>query len=149
MSKQFKAMEVANYIVEYEISKNRRIYNIKLQKLLAFLADEWEAKFNTFPFEESFENWFLGPAVPVVYRTYHRTNQYEPIPKPFAVTEGNCRIYYKGTFTKDEEAVIQHVCERFKKVTGFKMVQKWTDKEKYRNEDSSQADELEGLQEAV
>ncbi|NFG62399.1 DUF4065 domain-containing protein [Clostridium botulinum] len=66
----YKAMEVAQYIINRALDKDKNVSNLKLQKLLyyvqaAFLVDKKEPCF-----EDDIVNWKHGPVVKEVYDQY-------------------------------------------------------------------------------
>ena len=66
----YNAIEVANYIIEYEHSKDRLISNLKLQKLLYFVQAQFFIEYGEPCFRDKIEAWSFGPVVPDVYHTY-------------------------------------------------------------------------------
>lgn len=66
----YKAIEIANYIIEYEHSKKRFISNLELQKLLYFVQAGFIIE-NAAPiFEDDMEAWSVGPIVIDVHNIY-------------------------------------------------------------------------------
>lgn len=68
----YKAMDVAQYVINHSIDNASPISNLKLQKLLyyvqaAFLVEKGEPCFS-----DDLKNWRHGPVVPVVYSEYKR-----------------------------------------------------------------------------
>ena len=66
----YKAIEIANYIIEYEHSKKRFINNLKLQKLLYFVQAQFLIDYDEPCFNDRIEAWSFGPVVPDVYHAY-------------------------------------------------------------------------------
>ena len=66
----YTAMEVANYIIEYEHSKGRSISNLKLQKLLYFVQARFFMLYGKPCFDDRIEAWSFGPVVVNVYHAY-------------------------------------------------------------------------------
>ena len=66
----YSAIAVANYIIEYEHSKDRMISNLKLQKLLYFVQARFFIEYGQPCFDDRIEAWSFGPVVVNVYHTY-------------------------------------------------------------------------------
>ena len=66
----YSAISVANYIIEYEHSKNRMISNLKLQKLLYFVQARFFIEYEQPCFDDRIEAWSFGPVVVNVYHAY-------------------------------------------------------------------------------
>lgn len=119
---------IANYIIEHECNCHRKIYNIKLQKLLAFIAIEWQYQYRHYPYTEPLQKWTLGPSIKSVYKLYHRTSEYEPILCPIAVVDGDERILHQASLKKAEASLIERVCDRFATFNGFELVERWNER---------------------
>ena len=66
----YGAIEVANYIIEYEHSQKRIISNLKLQKLLYFVQANFFRRLGISCFSDKIEAWSFGPVVVNVYHAY-------------------------------------------------------------------------------
>ena len=66
----YSAIEVANYIIEYEHSQKRMINNFKLQKLLYFVQAQFIRVKNEVCFKDKIIAWSFGPVVADVYHVY-------------------------------------------------------------------------------
>ncbi len=66
----YSAIVIANYIIEYEHSQNRRISNLKLQKLLYFVQAQFFRIIGVPCFNDKIEAWSFGPVVVNVYHAY-------------------------------------------------------------------------------
>ena len=66
----YTAMEVANYIIEYEHSKDRMISNLKLQNLLYFMQARFFIECGVPCFDDRIEAWSFSPVVVSVYHKY-------------------------------------------------------------------------------
>ena len=62
----YKAMDLANYIVDKCIKDNAPITNLQLQRLLYFVQKEF-LKRGSLAFSDDIEAWKCGPVVPNVY----------------------------------------------------------------------------------
>lgn len=65
-----RALDVAKYVINYEYSQNRRITNLRLQKLLYFVQAKVLCEDGNPCFSDEMEAWDLGPVSPEVYHTY-------------------------------------------------------------------------------
>ena len=66
----YGAIEVANYIIEYEHSQKRIISDLKLQKLLYFVQANFFRRLGIPCFSDKIEAWSFGPVVVNVYHAY-------------------------------------------------------------------------------
>ena len=66
----YGAIEVANYIIEYEHSQKRIISNLKLQKLLYFVQALFIRVKDEVCFKDKIIAWSFGPVVVNVYHAY-------------------------------------------------------------------------------
>lgn len=61
-------------ITSYIINKSKKLHipitNLRLQKLLYFVAVEFINEYNGYPFNEKFEEWKLGAVIKTVYGEY-------------------------------------------------------------------------------
>ena len=62
----YKAIDLANYIVEKCIKDDNPITNLQLQKILYFIQKDF-LKRGTRAFSDDIEAWKFGPVVPNVY----------------------------------------------------------------------------------
>lgn len=65
-----RAIDVANYIVDYCHQQGINISNLKLQKLLYFVQASFLINGLGPCFNDAIEAWDFGPVVPEVYREY-------------------------------------------------------------------------------
>lgn len=67
-----KATDCADYIVKKAQKLGKKITNLQLQKILFFMAAEYQRGGANYPFseEEKFEAWGYGPVMPEVYQEY-------------------------------------------------------------------------------
>ena len=77
----YDALDVARYIIFYELAHGRATTNLRLQKLLYFVQAAFIAATpDKSPcFTDKVEAWGYGPVVPLVYFEYSRYGA-EPIP---------------------------------------------------------------------
>lgn len=66
----YKAMDVANYVIDYCNANQQYISNLKLQKILYFIQAEFLVAKEEPCFKEPIEAWDFGPVVPEVYYQY-------------------------------------------------------------------------------
>lgn len=81
-----EAMDIANYIVDYSLSKGYSINNLKLQKLLYYANAKYLVENDYALFDENIEKWKLGPVVPQVYHEFKKYGANE-ISKPEETVE--------------------------------------------------------------
>ena len=108
------AIVVANYIIEYEHSKNRVISNFKLQKLLYFVQAQFFRVLGVPCFSDKMEAWSFGPVVVNVYHTYKFYGGLDIV-----------EIEENKLFDNIEEshkAIIEEVLESFAYTPVYKMV---------------------------
>lgn len=75
MTKKYKAIDVANYILWYvnedDKHKNKVLVSaLKLHKLVYYVAAKYAQSFNELLFEEKIEKWQYGPVTPSVYHAF-------------------------------------------------------------------------------
>lgn len=68
----YRALEIAEYIIGYANKKNYSISNLKLQKILYFIQAQFLVSFNKACFVDYIEAWDFGPVVRSVYNKYKR-----------------------------------------------------------------------------
>ncbi|MDB2099997.1 Panacea domain-containing protein [Clostridium paraputrificum] len=66
----YKVKDIAAYIVNRSIEKEKYVSNLKLQKLLYYVQAYFAVNNNTPCFNEDFEHWRHGPVIPEVYSEY-------------------------------------------------------------------------------
>ncbi len=65
-----KALDVAKYILNKCTNDNHPISNLQLQKILYYIQHDFLVRNNKPLFDDDFEAWKFGPAIPVVYYRY-------------------------------------------------------------------------------
>lgn len=65
----YKACDVAEYVIFYSHSKDYSISNLRLQKLLYFIQEEFY-KIGRNCFDDDIEYWDCGPIIEDIYRRY-------------------------------------------------------------------------------
>lgn len=66
----YDALDIANYIVEYQLEKNKPVTNLKLQKLLYYVQAASLVENNKPMFKEKINAWQYGPVVEDVYSIF-------------------------------------------------------------------------------
>ena len=66
----YKAITVAEYILDYCFSKGIPMSNLKLQKILYFLQVQFLHEFKEPCFSDPIEAWGFGPTIPSVYHPF-------------------------------------------------------------------------------
>lgn len=69
---EYKAVDIARYIINYSNEKGYGISNLKLQKLLYFVQVYFliKTKGNKYCFDDKIEAWNYGPVVPTAYHEF-------------------------------------------------------------------------------
>ena len=109
----YSAIAVANYIIEYEHSKNRMISNLKLQKLLYFVQAQFFIEYGRPCFDDRIEAWSFGP---VVVDVYHAYKIYGSLDITKLKDNVNVRILY------EHQRTIDGVLEEFSDTPVYEMV---------------------------
>ena len=68
----YKAMDVAQYVINYAIELGKPVSNLKLQKLLYYIQAKFLVENKDGCFEEDIENWRHGPVVTNVYDNFKK-----------------------------------------------------------------------------
>ncbi|MCQ2242421.1 Panacea domain-containing protein [Treponema sp.] len=66
----YSALDVAKYVINYELSQGRSVTNLRLQKLLYFVQAKVLVETGKPCFEDEMEAWDYGPVSPSVYHNY-------------------------------------------------------------------------------
>lgn len=66
----YRALDVANFIIDTCTKMGTPVSNLKLQKILYFAWVDYYRETNMYLFEDNMEAWQLGPVVPEVYYEY-------------------------------------------------------------------------------
>ena len=103
MNKEYKAMDVANFIVYYANNdlnlEEFSLTPLKLQKILYYVSAEYLKKFGKRLFTEDFQKWQYGPVVKDVYHEF-KLFGFHHIVKPKAILERD--IGSLGSFTRKD-----------------------------------------------
>lgn len=76
MLKRYKAIDLANYIIEYANENNKLITNLYLQKILYYLQKEELFLTGNTLYDEDIVAWKYGPVVEEVYYKYMNFGSY-------------------------------------------------------------------------
>lgn len=76
----YNALDIARYIINYSISKNKSITNLQLQKIMYYVQAAGMVSNGIPIFSESIKNWKYGPVIEEVYQEF-RVNGHSSIPK--------------------------------------------------------------------
>lgn len=122
----YTALEIANYIIKYNVDSDNPISNLKLQQLLYFLWIYYCNNTSTELFQDEFYAWQIGAVIPKVYYTYC---QYA----------GLAILQYKPTvICKQDQEIINVFLNKYLKLSACELVNKSQTKDKpwnliYRN----------------
>lgn len=78
LHKPYRAMDVANYLIEYFIKQNKPIVNLLLIKILYYLQADFLRQAKEPLFEDTIEKWGYGPVILSVY-SYFKSYGAAPI----------------------------------------------------------------------
>jgi uncharacterized phage-associated protein len=113
---QFKASEIAHYIVHAFQDAGDLITSLKLQKLL-YYCQGWHLGINGVPlFEEDFEAWVHGPVIPEIYHGYSSNYRWNPILEPADKTAVD-----QVSDSESTKEHLQEVLEVFGGETGYQL----------------------------
>ena len=121
VSKLYKAIDIARYIVNYANDNNMIISNLKLQKILYFVQLEFLLNKNTPCFEDNIEAWDFGPVVPSVYHEFKKYGAF-CIPRVSFVYDTSQgwfnlkQVSFKISIPSDEKEIIEdvvRVCDKY------------------------------------
>lgn len=118
MSNYYDARTISNFIVNYALSNNKVITNLKLQKLLYFLQLKFIGDTGKPIFLNSIEKWKLGPVVPDVYHDY---KMFGSNPITFAI---NNPFAEEEKISFDDEEKIKEVVDDLIDINSFKLVER-------------------------
>lgn len=87
----YKALDIANYIIWYANNEQKKLANysltpLKLQKILYYVSTEYFKKYGKRLFSEDFQKWQYGPVVKDVYHEF-KSSSLHHIAKPKAKLE--------------------------------------------------------------
>lgn len=109
----YSACEIAEYIIYYSYIKEYPISNLKLQKLLYFVQEEF-MKNKKECFKDEIEFWDCGPVVVNVYKKY-KVYAGGNIPGFIAKDSNN--------ISENDKTVIASVVERYKDKTSSQLLE--------------------------
>lgn len=66
----YRAIDVANYIVQMSIQNKKPLSNLKLQKILYYLQARFLVETGEPIFNDNMEKWKYGPVIPSVYHEF-------------------------------------------------------------------------------
>lgn len=102
MASQYKAIDVANYILSYVNDKHEgaMVTALKLHKLVYYVAAKYAKVYKNFLFDEKIEKWQYGPVTPSVYHAF-KGRGYNHISKPTAKFEFTAEGFKQVEFDPD------------------------------------------------
>lgn len=109
------ALDVAEYIISYEKSKDQPICNLRIQMLLYFVQGTLMLNNSDVYFCQNLQAWEFGPVVPDVYDTY----------KAFSWLNVKLRPGAKGFGAIEDQGlceIITAVLEQFRNVPDMELV---------------------------
>lgn len=131
-----KAMDCADYIVDYALEHNLKITNLQLQKALYCFAVEYIRLTDEYPYDEKILAWNYGPVILSVYEEYkiydsfdikqissHPTFNIETL-------NFNHKIYNITDIDKTYQNIVENYLKTFLKTPIFEIVE-FTRKQKF------------------
>lgn len=101
----YKAMDIAQYIINYAIELDKPVSNLKLQKLLYYVQASLLLRSEDSCIEEEIYNWRHGPVIEEVYQEYKKYSNNtikEKQEEYFTYEVDDSFSLYKVTYTFEE-----------------------------------------------
>lgn len=123
---EYRAKDIAAYIVNYSIDNGNCVSNLKLQKLLYYVQAYFAVKRKKRCFIEDFEHWRHGPVIPEIYSEY----------KAYFNEDITDYQDYERINSKDKN-LIDKVIEAYSSYSAWGMVRKTHKEDPWINSDDS------------
>lgn len=117
----YTAMEIAQYVINYCIDRQKPISNLKLQKLLYYIQAAFLVHNDRPCFEDNIENWRHGPVVSKVYSEYRKycnsdicerqTEYYQLVIRPKSTILYERFIFNENCIEDEDKKIINKVVE--------------------------------------
>lgn len=153
---RYKALDIARYIINYSCEIERKITNLKLQKLLYYVQAEFLVSKNERCFDDEIVSWDYGPVVISVYDEFkysgrmelQKQENYKTI--EFDENIQNIKMYDKRfddsyIFEKDKE-LIKKVVDSYKDKDAFYMVRKTHNEDPWKVTSKNQCINIDNIQ---
>lgn len=144
----YKALEVAQYIINRSIEIGSPVTNLKLQKVLYYIQAAFLVEYSEPCFKERIEHWRHGPVVPKVYSEYKGyvdkkiIEEQEECLEVFVDSHGNLAAkrleFNKNNFYEEDIVLMDKVIESYKDVEPWEMVDRTHEELPWRNTDSNE-----------
>lgn len=108
----YSAIDIAKYVINYEIDQGRTVTNLRLQKLLYFVQAKVLMETEYPCFNDVMEAWEYGPVVPAVYKEFCR---YRNLP----IEKQSLNTKIESTIT----ALIENILEFLSGISTSELVQ--------------------------
>lgn len=108
----YSALDVAKYVINYELSQDRSVTNLRLQKLLYFVQAKVLMETGEPCFNDEMQAWEYGPVVPVVYHAYAEYRN-------FSIQKQE----YESEIAQNIKAYIKDILNYFANTETFELVQ--------------------------
>lgn len=138
----YKALDVARYIINYSCKIDKKVTNLKLQKLLYYVQAAFLQEQENKCFEDELLNWDYGPVVRAVYDEFKYLGSaeldFQESYKTIEFDENiqNIKMYDKKfdeTLLKDDDkSLIDKVIESYRDKDAFFMVKKTHEEEPWK-----------------
>lgn len=125
----YRALDVANYVVYHALKIGKAINHLQLQKIMYYLEAIWLTQNGESLFTDDIEMWRLGPVVPSVYHEYKifGSSRINSVPKELQFSkDGTFGFSYEDfdpdVIEKDTKDFINPYIEKLLKCDGFYLV---------------------------
>lgn len=132
-----KAMDCADYIIDYALSHKLKINNLQLQKTLYVFAVEYMRLTDVYPYDEDILAWNYGPTILNVYKEYEHYGSLEiekisthPTFNP-KTTKFTHKIYNIVNIDKTYQSIIERYLKSFLSLDIFEVVDFMLEQEFY------------------
>lgn len=139
----YKALEVAQYIINRSIETGSPVTNLKLQKVLYYTQAAFLVEYGEPCFEESIEHWRHGPVVPKVYSEYKGyvdkkiLDAQDECLEVFVDSNGNLAAkrleFNRNNFYEEDIELMNTVIDSYQNVEPWEMVDKTHEELPWRN----------------
>lgn len=151
----YKALEVAQHVINYSIENQKPVTNLKLQKVLYYIQAAFLVEKNGICFKEEIQHWRHGPVIPKVYSEYKaytdqsiKDLQTESL-DIFINTNGNFAVeeinYDKEKFLEEDINLINKVISSYFNMEPWDMVEKTHKEEPWINTKSNEAIDINSI----
>lgn len=141
----YKAIDIAQYIINHALDTEKNISNLKLQKLLYYIQAAFLVEKNEPCFEENIMNWKHGPVVEEVYYQFknysnRNINEYQ---KGYSIYEFDDDYNYvkrdipfdENIIDDDDKSMINNIIDNLLGYSAWTLVEKTHEEDPWRKTD--------------